>query len=144
MSRRVQQNRIGEETVHACLFEMAYPQSSSRSGLQTRRMLEVHSRYGENTRGRWSRGIADESIGARTVSSAATLTEGNMELKQFVTTLVDMIWEREQGTHRSIDTAALGYVQDAVVAELEYRRRMRELDRRIADLAGPVVAVSES
>jgi hypothetical protein len=67
-----------------------------------------------------------------------------MELRQFVTTLVDMIWEREQRTHRSIDTATLGYVQDAVTAALEYRRRMRELDRRVADLAGPVVAVSDS
>ncbi len=66
-----------------------------------------------------------------------------MELKQFVTTLVDMIWEREQRSQRSIDTATLGYVQDAVAAELEYRRRMRELDRRIADLAEPVGAVPD-
>ncbi len=66
-----------------------------------------------------------------------------MELKQFVTTLVDMIWEREQQTQRSIDTTTLGYVQDAVAAELEYRRRMRELDRRIADLAEPAGAVHD-
>ena len=66
-----------------------------------------------------------------------------MELKQFVTALVVMIWEREQQTQRSIDTATLGYVQDAVAAELEYRRRMRELDRRIADLAEHVGAVHD-
>jgi hypothetical protein len=57
-----------------------------------------------------------------------------MELKQFVTTLANTIWEREQRTHRAVDSAMLGYVQDAVAAELEYRRRMRELDRRISFL----------
>jgi hypothetical protein len=66
-----------------------------------------------------------------------------MELKQFVRTLADMIWEREQRTHRPADTAMLEYIQDAVAAELEYRRRMGELDRRVADLAEPVGAVSD-
>ncbi len=60
-----------------------------------------------------------------------------MELKQFVTTLVEMIWEREQQARRSVDAAMLGYVQDAVAAQLEYRRRMRDLDRRIADIGAP-------
>jgi hypothetical protein len=59
-----------------------------------------------------------------------------MELKQFVSTLANMIWERERQTERSVDAVMLSYVQDAVVAELEYRRRMQELDRRIAELGG--------
>lgn len=66
-----------------------------------------------------------------------------MELTQLVTTLVDMIWEREQRTHRSIDAAVLGYVQDAVAAELTYRRSMRELERRIGDLAETVGAIAD-
>ena len=63
-----------------------------------------------------------------------------MELRSFVATLVEMIWEREQRTHRPMDTGVLGYVRDAVSAELEYRRRMRELDQRITLLADPVGA----
>jgi hypothetical protein len=66
-----------------------------------------------------------------------------MELKQFVTTLANAIWEREQRTHRSVDTAMLGYVQDAVAAQLEYRRRMRELDRRILFLDESVGAAAD-
>ena len=60
-----------------------------------------------------------------------------MELRQFVTTLVEMIWEREQRTRRSADAMVLGYVQDAVAAQLEYRRRMQDLDRRIVDFVAP-------
>jgi hypothetical protein len=66
-----------------------------------------------------------------------------MELKQFATALADAIWEWEQRTHRSVDAAMLGYVQDAVAAELEYRRRMRELDRRIAALEESVGAAAD-
>lgn len=55
-----------------------------------------------------------------------------MELQSFVATLVEMIAEREQRMHRPVDAAVLAYVHDAVTVELEYRRRMRELDRRIA------------
>ena len=63
-----------------------------------------------------------------------------MELQSFVATLVGMISEREQRTRRQMDTAVLEYVRDAVTTELEYRRRMHELDRRIALLAEPVGA----
>lgn len=64
-----------------------------------------------------------------------------MELRSFVATLVQMIWEREQRMHRPMDASVLGYVRDAVSAELEYRRRMRELDQRITLLADPVGAM---
>lgn len=57
-----------------------------------------------------------------------------MDLKESVQKLADLIWEREQRAQRPVDTAILSYVQDAVLAELEYRRRMRELDRRIAEI----------
>jgi hypothetical protein len=66
-----------------------------------------------------------------------------MELKQFATTLANAIWEREQRSHRSVDSAMLGYVQDAVAAQLEYRRRMQELDRRIVFLDEPGEAAAD-
>ena len=57
-----------------------------------------------------------------------------MELKPFATALAKVIWEGEQRTHRSVQTVVLEYVHDAVEAQLAYRRRMRDLDRRLADL----------
>jgi hypothetical protein len=63
-----------------------------------------------------------------------------MELQSFVATLVEMISEREQRMHRQMDGTVLGYVRDAVTVELEYRRRVHELDRRLALLTDPVVA----
>ena len=56
------------------------------------------------------------------------------KLRQFAATLADIIWKRERVAKRSDDTAMLGYVQDAVAVGLGYRRRMDELDRRIAHL----------
>jgi hypothetical protein len=63
-----------------------------------------------------------------------------MELQSLVATLVEMISEREQRMHRQMDGSVLEYVRDAVMVELEYRRRMHELDRRLALLAEPVAA----
>ncbi len=63
-----------------------------------------------------------------------------MELNSFVATLVEMIWEREQRLRHPMDHPVLGYVRDAVTVELDYRRRMHELDRRIAPLAERVGA----
>lgn len=57
-----------------------------------------------------------------------------MELREYVHKLTDFIWEREHRTQKAADAAILSYVQDAVIAELEYRRRMSELDLRIAEL----------
>jgi hypothetical protein len=57
-----------------------------------------------------------------------------MDLRESVRQLADVIWEREQRSEKSLDTAILGYVQDAVLAELEYRRRMRDLERRLTEI----------
>ena len=58
----------------------------------------------------------------------------HMDLREFVHKLTDFIWEREHQSQKSVDAAVLSYIQDAVIAELEYRRRMDDLDRRIAEL----------
>ena len=57
-----------------------------------------------------------------------------MDLREYVHKLTDLIWDREHKTQKPVDAAILSYVQDAVIAELEYRRRMFDLDRRIAEL----------
>jgi hypothetical protein len=63
-----------------------------------------------------------------------------MELRSFVAALVETVWQLEQRTHRQMDAPVLGLVRDAVAVELEYRRRMQELDRRLGLLAEPVGA----
>ena len=57
-----------------------------------------------------------------------------MQLKELVHHLTDLIWQAEQHTEHPVDDAILTYVRDAVAAEIEYRRRMRELDRRLIEL----------
>lgn len=57
-----------------------------------------------------------------------------MELKEVVHHLTDLIWQAEQRTEHMMDDAILTYVRDAVGAEVEYRRRVSELDRRLAEL----------
>ena len=57
-----------------------------------------------------------------------------MELREYVHKLTDFIWDREHRSQKPVDAAILSYIQDAVIAELEYRRRMSDLDRRIAEL----------
>jgi hypothetical protein len=59
-----------------------------------------------------------------------------MDLRELVHALTDLIWSREQNGQPSVETAVLSYVQDAVAAEVEYRRRMRDLDRRLVELEG--------
>ncbi|HKV44864.1 MAG TPA: hypothetical protein VJT32_09350 [bacterium] len=56
-----------------------------------------------------------------------------MELRQFVSSLADMILERERQVQRPVDNVMLSYVQGAVAAQLEYRRRLRDLERRRAE-----------
>ena len=63
-----------------------------------------------------------------------------MELQSFVATLVEMISEREQRSRRQLDGTVLEYVRDAVTVELEHRRRIHELDRRLSLVAEQVVA----
>ncbi|HKV44436.1 MAG TPA: hypothetical protein VJT32_07160 [bacterium] len=67
-----------------------------------------------------------------------------MDLRDFVHKLTDFIWDREHQSQKSVDAAILSYVQDAVIAELEYRRRMQDLDRRIAELDALAVAGAHS
>lgn len=57
-----------------------------------------------------------------------------MQLKEIVHNLTDLIWQAEQQTDHPLDDAILSYVRDAVAVEVDYRRRMRELDRRLIDL----------
>ncbi len=57
-----------------------------------------------------------------------------MHLKDVVRELADLIWQQEQQTARAVEDPVLTYVRDAVVTELDYRRRMLELDRRLHDL----------
>ena len=63
-----------------------------------------------------------------------------MHLKDLVRDLADLIWQREQqtehSTERFTEDSVLTYVHDAVVTELDYRRRMLELDRRLHELEG--------
>ena len=57
-----------------------------------------------------------------------------MQLKEIVHNLTDLIWQAEQQTERPLDDAILTYVRDAVAVEVDYRRRMRELDHRLIEL----------
>lgn len=57
-----------------------------------------------------------------------------MELKQIVQGLTDLIWTREQRLQRSIEGTVLRFVQEAVAVELEYRRKMRDLNLLLAEL----------
>lgn len=59
-----------------------------------------------------------------------------MHLKDLVRDLADLIWQREQHTAGASEDSVLTYVHDAVVTELDYRRRLLELDRRLRDLEG--------
>ncbi len=61
-----------------------------------------------------------------------------MSLREVVHKLVDLILEREQQAQQGAEAAILSYIQDAVAAEVEYRRKMRDLDRRLAELEGAV------
>lgn len=59
-----------------------------------------------------------------------------MPLKDLARQLADLTWTLEQQTQQPADAAVLGYVQEAVTVELEYRRRMHDLERRLADIVG--------
>jgi hypothetical protein len=57
-----------------------------------------------------------------------------MQLKELVGGLADLIWQREQRSQHASEDEILTYVHDAVTTELEYRRRMHELARRLSEL----------
>jgi cell division septum initiation protein DivIVA len=56
------------------------------------------------------------------------------EIKTLVRRLAESLWEREQ-RERAVDAATmLAYVREAVTVDIEFRRRMLNLDRRLAEL----------
>jgi hypothetical protein len=59
-----------------------------------------------------------------------------MHLKEVVRDLAELIWQMEQQTRHAPEDAVLAYVRDAVTTEVEYRRRMQELDRKLVELEG--------
>ena len=102
---------------------------------------EGHPRRGENHRSKWYRDLANTTAVHRPNHGVLPNGGAPMELQSFVTTLVEMISEREQRMQRQMDGTVLGYVRDAVAVELEHRRRVHELDRRLTLLAEPPVAI---
>jgi hypothetical protein len=80
-------------------------------------------------------GAGPAQDGAASRGSEETMGEGvTMELKDIVHQLTDLIWRREQQSQQAVETAVLSYIQDAVTVEIEYRRRMHDLDRRLSEL----------
>jgi hypothetical protein len=67
-----------------------------------------------------------------------------MELRQFVSSLADIIVERERKIQRPVDGVVLSYVQDAVVAQLEYRRRVQDLEHRRAEIESTPAPIGAS
>jgi cation transport ATPase len=63
-----------------------------------------------------------------------------MSLKDLAHQLADLAWSLEQQSQHPMDAAILGYVQDTVTVEVEYRRRMRDLERRLNDILESQVA----
>jgi len=59
-----------------------------------------------------------------------------VQLKELVHGLTDLIWTLERDRPQSAEGPILSYVQEAVAVEIEYRRRMRDLDRRLAEIEG--------
>lgn len=57
-----------------------------------------------------------------------------MRLRNVAHELSELVWEMEQQTKQPMEDAIVTYVRDAVSAEIEFRRRMADLDRRMAEL----------
>jgi hypothetical protein len=73
---------------------------------------------------------AMESLG-----EGAPLSErSTMDLKDLAHKLADFIWESEHSGLESAAASVFQYIQGVVGTELEYRRRMRDLDQRLAEL----------
>ncbi len=59
---------------------------------------------------------------------------GPMAVRGLVQRLIDLVWEREQLGFQSAETVVMGYLRDAVTVGIDHRRRVRDLDRRLAEL----------
>jgi hypothetical protein len=57
-----------------------------------------------------------------------------MQLRDMVQELSNLVWEMERQTKQPMEDVIVTYVRDAVSTEMEYRRRMADLDRRMAEL----------
>ena len=61
-----------------------------------------------------------------------------MTLKELAHQLADLAWALEERTQHPASDTVLEYVRDAVTVEVEYRRRLRDLERRLNEiLAAP-------
>lgn len=102
----------------------------------TRRIhIENRETFQGDCGGREEEALHREGASVRLWVRARRIVRGNgMQLKETVHHLTDMIWELEQRSKHPMEDAILTYVRDAVAAEIEYRRRLHELDRRLAEL----------
>ncbi|HET9000589.1 MAG TPA: hypothetical protein VFP86_13170 [bacterium] len=67
-------------------------------------------------------------------TSAPAQHSGPIGLRALSLSLAEAIWEQERNGRAVPGQAILDYIRDAVTAELEYRRRVSTLERRLADL----------
>ncbi|GEM_PF-4090103 len=72
---------------------------------------------------------AEADMGAR-----SPINGEHAEIKTLVRQLAESLWERERRRQGADASTMLAYVSDAVSVDIEFRRRMLKLDRRLAAL----------
>ncbi len=80
----------------------------------------------------WGAGTLSEEVRP----ASASPSDGWAGLREWSHRLANMIWLQERRGRLEFGPAALAYVRDAVMLELEYRRRAEALERRAAELEG--------
>jgi len=68
----------------------------------------------------------------------------DVQIKELVRHLSDLIWTMELERSQSVEGPILSYVQEAVAVQIEYRRRVRDLDRKLAEIEGAAEASATS
>jgi len=68
----------------------------------------------------------------------------DVQIKELVRHLSDLIWTMELERSQSVEGPILSYVQEAVAVQIEYRRRVRDLDRKLAEIEGAAEASAPS
>jgi hypothetical protein len=68
------------------------------------------------------------------VASTPVRRNGPVGLHALSLDLAESIWEHERNGHSTLGQSILDYIRDAVVAELEHRRRTSALERRLSEL----------